>query len=116
MNVGTPSSLPSRLLPSSGCSAPPQGPRPLTYTGEHPRPRSPPRRPASADAKAATHASPDGHALHSFRELTSHLATLTRSTITIAGTIFDKLSDPTPVQRRAFDLIGVPIPLRLTLK
>jgi len=33
-----------------------------------------------------------------------------------SGATFDKISDPTPVQRRAFDLIGTPIPLTLTVK
>ena len=93
---------------------------PLTYTDEQPPSRADPvapaRRSARADAKAATHASPDGQATRSFRGLIGHLATLTRSTISIGGTTFEKISDPTPAQRRAFDLIGAPIPLTLTLK
>ena len=93
---------------------------PLTYTDEQPPSRADPvapaRRSARADAKAATHASPDGQATRSFRGLIDHLATLTRSTISIGGTTFEKISDPTPAQRRAFDLIGAPIPLTLTLK
>jgi hypothetical protein len=93
---------------------------PLTYTDEQPpardSPVAPARRSAHADAKAATHASPDGQPLRSFRGLLSHLATLTRSTIALGGHTFEKISDPTPAQRRAFDLIGAPIPLALTLK
>ena len=93
---------------------------PLTYTDEQPparaSPVAPARRSAHADVKAATHASPDGHPLRSFRGLLAHLATLTRATIQLGGVTFDKISDPTPAQRRAFDLIGVPIPLTLTLK
>ena len=93
---------------------------PLTYTDEQPPPQAnpvaPARRSPHATAKAAAHASADGHALHSFRGLLDHLATLTRSAITISGTSFDKISDPTPAQRRAFDLLGAPIPLTLTLK
>ena len=93
---------------------------PLTYTDEHlptrPSPVAPARRSARADAKAATHASPDGHPLRSFRGLLGHMATLTRSTITLGGHTFEKISDPTPAQRRAFDLIAAPIPLALTLK
>ena len=93
---------------------------PLTYTDEQPPSRADPvapaRRSARADAKAATHASPDGQATRSFRGLIDHLATLTRSTIALGGTTFEKISDPTPAQRRAFDLIGAPIPLTLTLK
>jgi len=42
------------------------------------------------------------------------LATLTRNTIVFAGgERTEKLSLPTPLQRRAFDLIGVPVPLKL---
>jgi hypothetical protein len=93
---------------------------PLTYTDEHSpqqaNPVAPARRSAHAAAKAATHTSGDGQILHSFRGLLGHLATLTRATIAIGGTSFDKTSDPTPAQRRAFDLIGAPIPLTLALK
>jgi hypothetical protein len=92
---------------------------PLTYTDEQ-RPQqaspvAPARRSAHAAAKAAVHASADGQILRSFRSLLDHLATLTRATVTIGGASFDKISDPTPVQRRAFDLIKAPIPLTLTL-
>ncbi|MGO8982718.1 MAG: IS1634 family transposase [Streptosporangiaceae bacterium] len=91
---------------------------PLTYTDEQPpardNPVAPARRSARAGAKAATHASTDGQPLRSFRGLLGHMATLTRSTIAIGGHTFEKISDPTPAQRRAFDLIGTPIPLALT--
>jgi hypothetical protein len=93
---------------------------PLTYTDEHPpqqaSPLAPARRSAHADAKAAAHTSADGQIARSYRGLIDHLATLTRATITIGGAAFDKISDPTPAQRRAFDLIEAPIPLTLTLK
>ena len=94
---------------------------PLTYTDDQPpaaraSPVAPARRSATADAKAATHTSPDGHPLRSFRGLLDHLAALTRNTIRIGNTTFDKISEPTPAQRQAFDLIGAPIPLTLTLK
>jgi Transposase DDE domain len=93
---------------------------PLTYTDEqHPArhsPVAPARRSAHADAKAATHASTGGQPVRSFRGLLGHMATLTRSTIALGGHTFEKISDPTPAQRRAFDLIGVPIPLTLTPK
>jgi hypothetical protein len=93
---------------------------PLTYTDDQPpartSPVAPARRSTRAGAKAATHTSPDGQPLHSFRGLLDHLATLTRNTIAFGGTTFDKISDPTSAQRRAFDLIGAPIPLTLTLK
>ena len=93
---------------------------PLTYTDEQPpnraSPVAPARRSTHAGAKAATHTSPAGHPLHSFRGLLDHLATLTRSTIRLGDITFEKISDPTPAQRRAFDLIKAPIPLTLTLK
>jgi hypothetical protein len=92
---------------------------PLTYTDEQPpartNPVAPARRSARADAKAASHTS-TGQPLRSFRGLLDHLATLTRSTIQVSGHTFEKISDPTPGQRRAFDLIGASIPLTLTLK
>ena len=93
---------------------------PLTYTDERPpdrgNPVAPARRSLHASIKAAAHASADGQILRSFRSVLDHLATLTRNTITIGGASFEKISDPTPVQRRAFELIGTPIPLTLTLK
>jgi hypothetical protein len=93
---------------------------PLTYTDEQPparpSPVAPARRSTHADAKAATHTSPDGQPLRSFRGFLDHLATLTRSTIRLGDITFEKISDPTPAQRRAFDLIGAPIPQTLTLK
>jgi hypothetical protein len=93
---------------------------PLTYTGEQPPTRTNPVAPAHrsthASAKAATHTNPDGQPLRSFRGLLDHLATLTRSTIQLGDVTFDKISSPTPAQRRAFDLIGTPIPPTLTLK
>jgi hypothetical protein len=89
----------------------------LTYTDEHPPPRDnpigPATRSASADHKASHHTSPDGQPLHSFRGLLEHMATLTRNTITLAQTTFDKITLPTPTQRRAFELIDAPIPLTL---
>jgi Transposase DDE domain len=93
---------------------------PLTYTDEQPptrdNPVAPARRSALANAKAAVHACPDGQPLRSFRGLLDHLATLTRSTIALGGITFEKITDPTPAQRRAFDLIAAPIPLTLTPK
>jgi hypothetical protein len=91
---------------------------PLTYADEHPPARANPvaaaRRSPSANAKAANKTGPGGQVLRSFRGLLDHLATLTRDTIRIAGQPVDKLTAATPDQRRAFDLIGAPIPLTLT--
>jgi hypothetical protein len=92
---------------------------PLTYADEHPpdrdNPVAPARRSRSADAKAARKTGPGNQPIRGFRGLLDHLATLTRDTIRIAGQPVDKLSAATPDQRRAFDLIGAPIPPALTI-
>ena len=85
---------------------------------EHPparaNPVTPARRSPSAAAKAACKTGPGNQPVRSFRDLISHLATLTRDTIAVGSQTIDKLTTPTPTQRRAFDLIGAPIPLTLT--
>jgi Transposase DDE domain len=89
----------------------------LTYTDEHPptrdNPVSPATRSASADHKAGHHHDTTGEPLHSFRGLLEHMATLTRNTITLGQTTFDKITLPTHTQRRAFELIDATIPLAL---
>ena len=91
---------------------------PLTYTDENPpargNPVTPARRSAAAAAKAAFKTGPGKQPIRSFRDLIDHLATLTRDTITVGGQPVGKLANPTPTQRRAFDLIGAPIPHTLT--
>ena len=91
---------------------------PLTYTDEHPparaNPVAPARRSPSADARAALKTGPGKQPIRGFRDLIDHLATLTRDTIVVSAQSVDKLAAPTPTQRRAFDLIGAPIPLTLT--
>ncbi len=91
---------------------------PLTYTDEHRpargNPVAPARRSPSAAAKAAAKTSQDNQPIRSFRDLLDHLATLTRATIHVGSQPVDKLATATPTQRRAFDLIGAPIPLTLT--
>jgi len=53
--------------------------------------------------------------LRPFQGLLDHLATLTRNTKRVAGSevAFDQLTEPTPTQRQAFELLGTPIPLRI---
>ena len=90
---------------------------PLTFTDEHPptrdNPVAPAQRSPQAQAKASTQQDADGNPLRSFRGLLDHLATLTRNDIHYHGTnaTVPTLAEPTPDQRRAFDLIGTPIPL-----
>ncbi len=66
-----------------------------------------------SSVKAGRHHDDTGQPLHSFRGLLEHMATLTRNTITLGQTTFDKLTLPTQTQHRAFELIGAPIPLTL---
>src|SRR5450756_1968969 len=93
---------------------------PLTFTDEN-RPEAadpvaPARRSQDADAKAATKTTTDELPARSFTALLDHLATLTRNHLRVAGhdqSGFDLLAIPTPTQRRAFELLGAPIPLTL---
>jgi hypothetical protein len=92
---------------------------PLTFTDEHPPARDNPvasaQRSAAAHAKASTKHDAHGNPLRSFRGLLDHLGTLTRDRIRYHHTDIeiDKLTQPTPDQRRAFDLIDTTIPLTI---
>jgi hypothetical protein len=93
---------------------------PLTFTDQAPpkrdNPVAPAQRSTAAQAKASTKHDADGNPVRGFRDLLDHLATLTRDRIRYHHTNIeiDKLTDPTPTQRRAFDLIDSPIPLTIT--
>jgi transposase len=70
------------------------------------------QRSQSALAKSATGRTPDGLPVHSFRTLLADLATLARNTIVTAiapNQRFTVLTRPTPIQQKAFDLLGLPI-------
>ena len=63
---------------------------------------------AAARRKAATKRTDDGLPVHSFRSLIADLATLTRNTVRFGhGHTVTMLATPTPVQQRAFALLGV---------
>jgi hypothetical protein len=92
----------------------------LTFTDEHPPTRTDPVAPAhrSKDAarKASRHHDQDGQPVHSFRDLLTHLATLTRNDLQYGGPdgpIIPTLATPTPTQRRVFDLLNVAMPTEL---
>jgi hypothetical protein len=94
---------------------------PLCFTDEHPPDRrddpvGKAHRSPQATTKASTSHTTDGQPAHSFQSLLDHLATLTRNTVTFAdtGLVIDKLAEPTPAQRRTFDLLNAPIPTKLT--
>jgi hypothetical protein len=92
---------------------------PLTYADEHPpqhaNPVTPARRSAAASAKAARKTGPGRQPIRSFRDIIDHLATLTRNDLRYGQVTIPALAEPTPTQRRAFNLIGAPIPLTLAM-
>jgi hypothetical protein len=89
----------------------------LTFTDQHiPAPAdpvAPARRSAQARAKDAAKHTPGGLPAYRYRDLLSHLSTLDRQTISFAGQRIEKLTTPTPVQARAFELLGTTAPLAL---
>jgi hypothetical protein len=93
---------------------------PLTFTDEAPPTRTNPVAPAlrskSATSKAARMRNAAGEEVRGFRELLEHLGTLTRNTMRTTTTTtseFELLATPTPTQRRAFELLGAAVPLKL---
>lgn len=84
---------------------------PLTYTDDNrPTPENPVTaavRSPEARHKATTRTLPDGTPAYSFRALLTHLATRTRNSLRATGTTatFELTALPTPVQRRAQELI-----------
>ena len=92
---------------------------PLTFTDQDPpapgNPVAPARRSAAAQAKASYQHDPAGQPYRSFRGLLEHLATLTRNQVRYTGTqiTIPMLTEPTSIQRQAFELLGAPIPLSL---
>ena len=90
----------------------------LTFTDQHiPAPAdpvAPAQRSTQAKAKDASKHNSDGLPVYRYRDLLGHLATLDRQTITFAGRAIEKLTTPTPVQRRAFELLGATVPLTIS--
>jgi hypothetical protein len=89
----------------------------LTFTDQHiPEPAdpvAPARRSAQAKAKDAGKHTGSGLPVRKYQDLLGHLATLARQTINFSGQRIEKLTSPTPIQRRAFELLGAPVPLAL---
>lgn len=92
---------------------------PLTFTDEH-RPEpvdpvAPAKRSTAAERKASTHTDDHNQPVRSFRSLLDHLGTLTRNDIRYGPDphtpTIPTLATPTATQRRAFELIGCPIPI-----
>jgi hypothetical protein len=73
---------------------------------------APAERSAAAKRKAKTKMTEDHLPVHSFRTLLADLATITKNTVEVKPinndlARFEKLTRPTPLQQRAFDLLGV---------
>jgi Transposase DDE domain len=90
----------------------------LTFTDQHiPQasdPVAPAQRSPQARAKDSTKHNHDGLPVYRYRDLLAHLATLDRQTIIFAGRPIEKLTTPTPVQHRAFELLGATVPLAIS--
>ncbi len=91
---------------------------PLTFTDENiPAPADPVApavRSPQAARKDAVKQTADKLPLYRYRDLLEHLATLDRQVINFSGQRIEKLTIPTPVQARAFELLGSPVPLKIT--
>ena len=89
----------------------------LTFTDQDiPVPASPvapAQRSQDAKNKDAAKRNGDKLPVRKYGDLLSHLSTLDRQTITFSGQRIEKLTNPAPVQRRAFELLGAPVPLTL---
>ena len=90
---------------------------PLLFMDEAPPARPDPVAPAPRSAAAAgkdrTRWTAEGLPVHSFRTLLAHLGTLAKNRVVAGvgqvGAAFDLLTQPTPLQQRAFDLLRLPI-------
>jgi hypothetical protein len=82
---------------------------PAAARAARPSPVAPARRSPTARAKDATKHTADGAPVHSLATLLADLATITASRIQPAAGLpaFTTITTPTPVQRRAFELLGV---------
>jgi len=70
---------------------------------------APAKRSAAAQQKDATKRTDDDYPVHSFRTLLDDLATLAKNRVRLDGsqTEFYQLTEATPTQQRAFDLLGL---------
>jgi Transposase DDE domain len=80
-----------------------------TARAARPSPVAPAQRSPSALAKAAAKVTADGGPVHSLRTLLEDLATIATNRIQPAADLagFTVITTPTPVQRRAFELLGL---------
>lgn len=70
---------------------------------------SPPRRSRKAAQEEATKHTEEGLPVHSLSSLLRDLGTITLNKVMIAGQCFEQITTPTPLQKRAFDLLQIPL-------
>lgn len=91
---------------------------PICFTDENPPARTDPvapaRRSTRATAKASRKRTTDDLPVHSLATLLDELATLTRNQLRAGDTTIEILATPTPLQHKAFELIGSTVPYKLT--
>jgi hypothetical protein len=91
---------------------------PICFTDENPptrtNPVTPARRSTDAATKASTKRTNNNLPAHSFATLLDELATLTRNQLSAGDTTVEILATPTPLQHKAFELIGGAVPYKLT--
>lgn len=88
---------------------------PLLFTDEDPAAGmhrrasivAPSERSEAAERKARRKRNSDGMPVHSFRTLLNDLATLVKNRVRFGDNRFDRFTTPTPLQQRAYDLLGV---------
>ena len=80
-----------------------------TSTSPPPPTRSPPPADQPRPGQRHRQAHPGGLPVYRYRDLLAHLATLDRQTVSFAGQRIEKLTTPTPVQRRVFELLGTAV-------
>jgi len=81
---------------------------PVGAEKERPSVVAPAQRSPRAERKAATKHTDDGLPVHSMETLLLDLATLTRNRMRFGRATFEQVASPTPLQKRAFDLLHVP--------
>jgi len=69
----------------------------------------PARRSRATERKVQRQRTDEGLPVHSFRTLLKDLATLTRNTVRMGHATFERITTPTPLQHRVFDLLRVPL-------
>ena len=90
---------------------------PLTFTDEcipeREDPVSPARRSSAAKTKDQTKKTGEDLPVMRFQDLLEHLSSLRRESVAIAGQRMQKITIPTSLQRRVFELIKTPVPVSL---